>query len=246
MSDGRIEVTFHIEGITHVERLRPDEILHEAIDRLPDSVRLNRRLQFRLEDGREVFADTFAGSLADAGGRITVIGKATPVEAPATARPGVTYAFDHLAIAVADRPGARDFFSEALGLQVVRDDEHQTVLTSGPTALFLFDARPGIPLSDGLPSRIHHLGFVVEDLEASLFQVERAAGGRVSSDFTLLERPERWSLYFHYENGDVTFMIQLSEIKPEVRGLRDAGYTAHLYDYAQGPYGGGGKRAGGS
>jgi len=239
-----IQVTFKIDGVIHVDELAPNEILHEAVDRLPAAVRLNHRLQFRLESGEEVFADTFAGSLSTAGGSVTILGTATPIAVDRDDRSAVTYAMDHLAVAMADRAGARDFFSKALGLEIVRDDEHQTVLSSGPTALFMFDAKPGIPLSDGRPSRVHHLGFVVNDIEAALARLERAATSEVSSDFTLLERPERWSLYFHYTNGDVTFMIQLSEIKPEVAGLRDTSYARHLYDYSRGPYGGGGTRRG--
>ena len=59
-----------------------------------------------------------------------------------------------------------------------------------------------------------------------------------SSDFTLLERNERWSLYCHYRNGDTRLMIQLSEIKPENRGFANPHYFADkMYDYLSGRYG---------
>jgi hypothetical protein len=56
----------------------------------------------------------------------------------------------------------------------------------------------------------------------------------------MLERDERWSLYGFYRNGDVTFMIQFSEVKAEWRGITDparADFATHLYDYASRPYG---------
>jgi hypothetical protein len=56
----------------------------------------------------------------------------------------------------------------------------------------------------------------------------------------MLERDERWSLYFFYKNGDVTFMIQFSEIKPAERGFSDLerkDFPTLLYDYARRPYG---------
>jgi len=147
------------------------------------------------------------------------------------------FGFDHLAIAVADRAAARDFFHQALGMQIVRDDPHQTVLTTGHTSLFVFDARPGIPLSDPNPSRWHHLGFVVDNLEAALWHIQNS-GHAVSSDFTLLERDERWSLYLHYQNGPVRLMIQISEIKPADRGFTDPHrFADYLFDYSKGPYG---------
>jgi hypothetical protein len=80
------------------------------------------------------------------------------------------------------------------------------VLTTGHTSLFFFDARQGIPLSEPIPSRWHHRGFVVDDLEVALWHIQRYGKG-VSSDFTLLERDERWSLYLHYQNGPVRLMI---------------------------------------
>ena len=54
------------------------------------------------------------------------------------------------------------------------------------------------------------------------------------------ERDERWSLYFFYRNGDVSFMFQFSEIKAGDRGFTDparAQFPQFLYDYASRPYG---------
>jgi hypothetical protein len=63
---------------------------------------------------------------------------------------------------------------------------------------------------------------------------------RLSSDFTLLERDERWSLYFFYRNGEVTFMIQFSEVKQKERGFtspESREFAGYLYDYTSRPYG---------
>ncbi|HKG24135.1 MAG TPA: VOC family protein, partial [Thermomicrobiales bacterium] len=134
---------------------------------------------------------------------------------------------------------ARDFFRDVLQMRVMRHDPHLTVLATGPTALFLFDAGQDAPLSTGQPSTWHHLGFVVDDLEAAYAHL-RAHQDRILSDFTLLERDERWSLYFFYRNGEVTFMIQFSEIKPTDRGFTAparSDFPTLLYDYASRPYG---------
>lgn len=97
-------------------------------------------------------------------------------------------------------------------MHIMRDDEHLTVMATGPTALFLFDAGQEAPLSNGLPSSWHHIGFVVDDLEAAYAHL-LSNKDRLLSDFTMLERDERWSLYFFYRNGGVTFMFQFSEVK---------------------------------
>lgn len=240
MTDEKIPVVFRVGDQTFETTIGPRQIIHEALDRaLPEEIRTNHRLVFRAPNGDELFADHFAGDLRKGDGPVEVIVEATPVVPPADGgrRPFRNFGFDHLAIAVADRAAARDFFCQGLGMRIVRDDEHQTVLTTGHIALFMFDARPGIPLSDPDPSKWHHLGFVVDDLEAALWHLQ-AFGSAVSSDFTLLERDERWSLYLHYQNGPARLMIQISEIKPQARGFADPHrFADYLYDYGKGPYG---------
>jgi len=238
--DTGVPVVFRV-GLDRYETTAvPQQIIHEALDRaLPAEIRTNHRLVFRAPNGDELFADAFVGDVVRAYGQAEVLVEATTIAPPANGqpRPFTNFGFDHLAIAVADRAGARDFFRDGLGMRVVRDDSHQTVLTTGHTSLFLFDARPGIPLSDPDPSKWHHLGFVVDDLESALWHLQRHGEG-IASDFTLLEREERWSLYLHYQNGPVRLMIQLSEIKPEARGFADPRrFADHLFDYGRGPYG---------
>ena len=58
---------------------------------------------------------------------------------------------------------------------------------TGPTAIFLFDAGKDAPLSTGRPSSIHHLGFVVDNLEHCYAHLH-AMRDRFASDFALLER----------------------------------------------------------
>ncbi|HEY0602469.1 MAG TPA: hypothetical protein VGD58_06140, partial [Herpetosiphonaceae bacterium] len=92
-------------------------------------------------------------------------------------------------------------------------------------------------LSDGIPSRIHHIGFVVDHLEAAYGHIKREYPQFVS-DFTLLEREERSSLYGHVTFGDVRFMIQLSEVKPQYRGFKSGTpFVDVMYDYASKDYG---------
>jgi hypothetical protein len=204
---------------------------------LPEELTVGHRLTFRTRSGDEVFADNFLGEIADTYGSVELVTTATPIEG--SSGPWKTIGFDHLAITVADRPGARDFFRDVVGMQVMRDDPHLTVMATGPTALFLFDAGVDAPLSTATASSWHHIGFVVDNVEHAYAHL-RVHKHRLNSDFTLLERDERWSLYFFYRNGDVTFMIQFSEVKEKERGFttpESREFAGYLYDYTSRPYG---------
>ena len=235
--DERIRVVFETGDGSFEARLKPYEIIHDGIHHgIPEELRRGKRLVLRAGNGDDVYPDMFAVEVATAYGDRNSVTLATTIQ-PITGAPGPwkNIGFDHLAITVADRQAAYDFFTEALQLKPMRHDEHMTVLTTGHTSLFLFDTGEDVPLSDGQPSRWHHLGFVVDNLEHAYFQLTQYAA--LVSDFTLLERLERWSLYGHYRNGDITFMIQLSEIREGSRGFDDASFTDYLYDYGAQLYG---------
>jgi catechol 2,3-dioxygenase-like lactoylglutathione lyase family enzyme len=233
-----VDLVFKLQGNEYRTTLRRGDIVHVGIHKaLPVELTVGHRLTFATPNGHEVFADNFLGDLADYFGSTELITIASPI----AAKPGTwrNVGFDHLAITVQDRSGARDFFHDVLQLQIMRDDPHLTVMSSGSTALFLFDAGQEAPLSNGLPSSWHHIGFVVDDLEAAYAHLQ-ANKQWLSSDFTLLDRHERWSLYFFYKNGDVTFMIQFSQVKEAWRGYHDTGdadFARLLYDYSSRPYG---------
>ena len=240
-SDGIVRVVFQLDDEQFITDAKRGQIVHEAFHvALPERLTVGHRLTFALQRGNEVFADNFIGDLVDFAGNpeeLVLITAAAPIPGHAGAWRNI--GFDHLAITVGDRPAARDFFRDVLQMQVMRDDPHLTVMATGPTALFLFDAGQEAPLSDGRPSTWHHIGFVVDDLEAAYAHLQ-AHSDVLRSDFTLLERDERWSLYCFYRNGTVTFMIQLSEVKPESRGFTDparSDFATYLYDYASRPYG---------
>jgi catechol 2,3-dioxygenase-like lactoylglutathione lyase family enzyme len=231
-----LEVRFEVGEAVHSGPARRMEIVHQAMDRLlPHEVLHAHRLRVTRADGELIYPDMFIGEIADQYGDAHFVVEAVPLREEAGE--WTNYGFDHLALATTDRATAREFFGAGLKMKVVRDDEHLTVATTGNTAVFLFDAKPGAPLSDGLPSRIHHMGFVVDNLEAAYGHLRRTFPGFLS-DFTLLERAERLSLYGHVMFGDVRFMIQLSEVKPEYRGFRDGtAFAEHMYDYAARDYG---------
>ncbi len=231
-----VRVIFIVEGSEYAGDAAPNEIIHEVFPRtLPASITAGRRVSFRSESGAELFADNFVRDVAAGSAEARIVTRSETI--PITSGDWRNIGIDHLAITVADRSSARDFFRDVLRLKVVRDDAHLTVLATGMSGLFLFDAGVDAPMSDPIPSRFHHLGFVVDDLAAACAHLQRHQD-RFESDFALLERDERWSLYCHYRNGDVTFMIQLSEIKAKERGLIDGTFvTTRLYDYARRPYG---------
>lgn len=237
-ADELTTVRFLLDRETYEIRIARGQIVHQAFHQaLPSEYTAGCRLTFHSPAGDEIFADNFVGQIEDYFGSADIITRSMPIGGQPG--PWKTIGFDHLAVSVADRNGARDFFSAVVGMQVMRDDAHLTVLATGPTALFLFDARSDEPLSPDRPSSWHHIGFVVDNLEHAYAHLLEHRD-RLTSDFTLLERDERWSLYFFYRNGEVTFMIQFSEIKPESRGFTDESrrdFPAYLYDYASRPYG---------
>lgn len=247
----KLHITLIVNDKRYEAEVNPKEIFHEALEHaLPAGLLVGHRIRISTPNGEEVFPDMFIGESVKHFKTHTFHVEAMPLsEAPTGSGTSTwtNFGFDHLAITVADRTDAKAFFSEVLGMRIVRDDRHQTVLTTGNTALFLFDAEKA-PLSDGLPSRWHHIGFVVDNLDAAYHHLAHHArlrrervgngSGSIASDFTLLERNERWSLYCHYRNGDTRLMIQLSEIKPESRGFAEPHYfTNNMYDYLRGQYG---------
>ena len=225
-------------GATYSGEMPAHDVVHLALDRLlPHAVLANHRISVR-KGADLIYPDMFLHEIVEHYGDADFQVQAEAMDMEAT-RPFVNYGFDHLALAFEDRPAARRFFADGLGLQVMRDDEHLTVVTTGATALFLFDFDPNAPLAPPAPSRIHHLGFVVDDLEAAATHLRRSYP-QFLADFTLLEREERWSLYGHVQIGGIRFMIQLSQIKPHYRGLRTETAVATagaLYDYASRKYG---------
>lgn len=231
-----VPVVFVVGEAEYRGQGRRTQIVHQAMDALlPHELLRAHRLRVTRPDGTLIYPDMWLGEIVDHYGEARFAVEATPLRAEAG--PWTNYGFDHLALALTDREAARAFFSLGLQMKVVRDDEHLTVVTTGNTALFLFVAKPGAPLSDGLPSRIHHLGFVVDNLEAAYGHLQREFPA-FASDFTLLEREERLSLYGHVVFGEARFMIQLSEIKPQYRGFRDGTpFADFMYDYAAKDYG---------
>jgi catechol 2,3-dioxygenase-like lactoylglutathione lyase family enzyme len=236
--DGQVDIVFHLDGATYPIAGKRGQIVHEVFPAaLPESLTIGHRLTFRTPGGDELFADNFLGEIADTYGSVDLVTTAVPI--PGSTGEWINIGVDHLAITVADRAGARDFFRDVVRMQVMRDDPHLTVLAASMTALFLFDAGIEAPLSTAKPSSWHHIGFVVDNLEHAYAHL-REHKDRLSSDFTLLERDERWSLYFFYRNGDVTFMIQFSEVKEKERGFttnESRAFAGFLYDYQSRPYG---------
>lgn len=226
------------QDATYAGAIPVHDVVHLALDRLlPHSVLNGHRLSVYKGDDL-IYPDMFLYEILEHYGDTDFDVRASELDL-ATVAPFTNYGFDHLALAFEDRQAAKRFFAQGLGLKIVRDDEHLTVVTSGNTALFLFDFNPDAPLAPPAPSRIHHLGFVVDNLEAAAAHLRRHFP-EFLGDFTLLERAERWSLYGHVQIGSIRFMIQLSQIKSGYQGLSTSvaiGAAAELYDYASQDYG---------
>lgn len=239
MSTNTVTVRLRVNsGVTYQGEIPVHDVVHLALDRLlPHTVLHGHRLSV-YKGSDLIYPDMFLYEIVAHYGDADFEVRAEKLNLETTA-PFTNYGFDHLALAFEDRKKATRFFSEGLGLRIVRDDEHLTVVTSGNTALFIFDFNPEAPLAPPAPSRIHHLGFVVDDLEAVAAHLHRNFPEYLG-DFTLLERAERWSLYGHIQIGSIRFMIQLSQIKSEYQGLKTEvaiEATNELYDYASQDYG---------
>ncbi len=207
-----LDFTFILNSVDYPIRMRRGAIVHEAFHiALPTQFTAGHRLIFRTLDGREIYPDNFLGDLIDHLGidRVDVFAEPIPTSEGTWRNIG----FDHLAISVEDRPGARDFLRDVVQMRVMRDDPHLTVITTGPTTLLLFDAGRTLPSSSGAaPTSTTSVSWSTISTPPTLTCCKTT--DRLISDFTMLERDERWSLYFFYRNGAVTFMIQFSEIKP--------------------------------
>src|SRR4051794_9335056 len=137
--DGKraMTLTFLLGQERYPATLRREQIVHEAFHAaLPADLTVGHRLTFRTPFGEEVFADNFLADIEDRFRTSELIATAVPI--PSREGSWRNVGFDHLAITVGDRAGARDFLRDVLQMQVMRDDEHLTVMATGHTALFLF------------------------------------------------------------------------------------------------------------
>src|SRR5688500_14678905 len=119
--DDMTPVIFRVGDDVYATEAKRGQTIHEAVHRaLAAELTVGHRLAFAALNGDQVFADNFVGDIEDRYGEATLTTTATPI----TGEPGPwkTIGFDHLAITVADRAAARDFFRDVVGMQVMRDD----------------------------------------------------------------------------------------------------------------------------
>jgi lactoylglutathione lyase len=80
----------------------------------------------------------------------------------------------HIAIAVPDIQSTAKFYEQSFGMQRVRDSNVAVMLSDGVVSLAIIDSKTN-PNADQR-SGLHHMGFLVEDLETSAASVERHGG----------------------------------------------------------------------
>src|SRR5947207_14168285 len=134
-----LPITLVVNGHPYQAQVNPKEIFHEALEHaLPAGLLVGHRIRISTPNGDEIFPDMFIGETVIHFNTHTFhiearqLGEAT---AGTEERTWTNFGFDHLAITVADRADAKAFFCEVLGMMIVRDDRHQTVLKHGNTAL---------------------------------------------------------------------------------------------------------------
>src|SRR5216683_29122 len=137
-----LHITLVVNDQPYQAEVNPQEIFHEALEpALPPGLLVGHRIRITTPNGDEIFPDMFIGESVAHFNTSTFHVEARPISevtASVGKRTWTNFGFDHLAITVADREDAKAFFSEVLGMRIVRDDRHQTVLTTGNTALFMF------------------------------------------------------------------------------------------------------------
>src|SRR5712691_12239871 len=130
-----LHLTLVVNGQPYQVEVNPQEIYHEALEHaLPPGLLVGHRIRISTPNGDEIFPDMFIGETVTHFNTHTFHIEARQLS-EATGGTGertwTNFGFDHLAITVADRADAKAFFSEVLGMRIVRDDRHQTVLTTG-------------------------------------------------------------------------------------------------------------------
>src|SRR5579871_2654530 len=111
-----LHITLVVNGQPYESEVDAQEIYHEALEHaLPEGLLVGHRIRISTPGGDEVFPDMFIGESVAHFKTNTFHVEAKPLsEATATDRQGMwtNYGFDHLAITVADREDAKNFFSE--------------------------------------------------------------------------------------------------------------------------------------
>src|SRR5688572_5954636 len=99
-------------------------VFHEALEHLlPEELRVGRRITMRTSQSEPVYADMFIGETIDHFKTATFLLDSRPLNDKTGAWRNL--GFDHVALAVADRQGARRFFADVLHMQLIREDSHQ-------------------------------------------------------------------------------------------------------------------------
>jgi catechol 2,3-dioxygenase-like lactoylglutathione lyase family enzyme len=85
----------------------------------------------------------------------------------------------HVALAVNDLEEAATFYENAFGLQRVRQSDVAVMMSDGVMSLALLDIKKNNNAEDERGTDfvgIHHLGFIVDDMEEGAAAVEQAGG----------------------------------------------------------------------
>ena len=88
----------------------------------------------------------------------------------------------HIAMCVGDVPGTAKFYEEVFGMRRVEEThELRALLTDGVVTLALVDNSGKYPPVKGYEG-LHHIGFVVEDVPATLEKITSRGGGPSNPD----------------------------------------------------------------
>src|SRR6185312_15163249 len=125
-----VQLTLVVNGQPYPVEVNSQEIYHEVLEHaLPPGLLVGHRIRISTPKGDEVFPDMFIGESVAHFKTHTFHIEAIPLS-EASAEGGrktwTNFGFDHLAMTMADREDAKTFFSEVLGMTIVRDDRHQT------------------------------------------------------------------------------------------------------------------------
>ncbi|MPZ77200.1 MAG: VOC family protein [Deltaproteobacteria bacterium] len=122
----------------------------------------------------------------------------------------------HIALKVRDLAKARDFYQNALGMEVVWEPDPQNLyLSSGCDNIALHEVTSGFP-AGAVEHHLDHFGFVIESIERvqELEQELRAKGIKIVHPFKI-HRDGSASFYCADHDGVVIQMLYEPQLSPQ-------------------------------
>lgn len=118
----------------------------------------------------------------------------------------------HVALAVRDLEEAANFYEEAFGMERVRQSDVAVMMSDGVMSLALLDIKKNNNAEDERGNNftgIHHLGFLVDDMDSEVEKIE-GAGGVYHGQVVNVGKGPEYERKYRDPNG-VVFDVAIAE-----------------------------------